>query len=85
MQFQFRIDDANVVTIQLQLQKAGDDSPLAGPEVIAAAIADAKLSNVTQDQLFDLAGQILDYFSTSVASQKPSNSDWFENEWMPNI
>lgn len=82
MQLQFRIDDTNYVTIDLQLQTATLGGPATGPEVLAAVVTDSKLSRLSHDQLLDLVGQVVDYFSRSQEGQKTS-ADWFEEEWLP--
>lgn len=80
MQFQFRVDDDNYLTIELQLQVAGPESAQNGPELIAATVVDSKLSMLQDDELFDLAAQIVDYFSRSQADHG-APSDW-RAEWL---
>lgn len=75
MQLQFRIDDTNYVTVSFQLQKSGNSGFTDGPEVIAATIADSKLSDITNDQLFDLAAAVLEHFEQPQASSGTS-PDW---------
>lgn len=81
MQLQFRIDDNNVITVDLQLQRASALGHEGRAEVIAAVVSDAKLSNLQADELLDLAGQAIDMLTT-VQQQRPS-SDWFTDEWLP--
>lgn len=84
MQFQFRIDDSNSVTFNVQLANADSSGFADGPEVIAATVLDEKLSQLSFDQIVGLAAQLVDYFSrpqeSGIASRAP---DWFEQEWLP--
>lgn len=76
MQFTFRIDDANFVTFKLKLQDAGDQSFVDGPEVIAAIITEQALPDIEIDQLYSVAGQILDHVTTRVQEPVALKDDW---------
>lgn len=82
MQFQFRIDDNNYITFDLQLQAASVAGYQDGPELIAAIESDSKLSQLEHDAIFDIAGQIVDYFSRDQQQTSPG-ADWYEKEWLP--
>lgn len=77
MQLQFRVDDNNSLTVDFKLSKASPGGFTDGPEIISAVVSDSKLSDLTADQLFDLAGQIVDYFSQPHQEPKPvAEGDW---------
>ena len=80
MQFEFRIKGGDSVTINCQLSAAGAHSPEDGPELIAASIADTELSQLTEADLFNLAAQIVDYFSRDQQAPKKAG-DWYD-EWL---
>lgn len=82
MQLTFRIDDNNYLTFDLQLQASGPAGYQDGPELIAAAVSDSKLSQLEHDAVLDIAGQVVDYFSRDQQSTSPG-PDWFEKEWLP--
>ncbi len=84
MQLQLRIDDNNYVTIEFQLQTPDTNSPADGPELIAATVIDSKLSNLKSDELFDITGQVVDYFNRPQgAPERRPGYDWFNDEWLP--
>jgi len=80
MQLTFRIDDRNYLTFDLRFQTAGPGSYASGPELIAASIADTELSQLTEADLFNLAAQIVDYFSRDQQAPKKAG-DWYD-EWL---
>lgn len=83
MQLTFRIDDSNYVTTDLRIQATGDDGYADGPEVIAAVVSDSKLSNIEQDQLLDLAADVLDFLAAKHPVKTGPRPDWYENEFLP--
>ena len=78
MQFEFRIGNAESVTIDLQLAPPGSDSAVLGPEVVAASVSDSKLSKLSKDDVFSIAAQVVDYFSRPETTSNPG--DWYD-EW----
>lgn len=76
MQLQFRIDDTNYVTVQCELSKPRAGQSADGPEVTAAVVVDSKLSNLEIDDIFDVAGQILDHLTATAPPAPSPNEDW---------
>lgn len=81
MQFQFRADNGDYLVFNLQLGSAPNDPSGDGTAIVKAAIADSKLSHFTQDDLLDLAGEIVDHFSSPVSSGPAP--DWYQDEFLP--
>lgn len=75
MQLQFRIDDNNYVVFQLELSAASPESGTDGPEVIATVVTESKLSDLSADELYDLAGQVCDQVGRAVP-QPAQVADW---------
>lgn len=75
MQLKIGLDDNNYITVAIQLQKADDNGPNHGPEIIAATITDTQLSDIGQAELLDIAAQTIGYFEANEASQRPA-ADW---------
>ena len=63
MQLTIRIDDANTLTFNVQLQIANPDRPQDGTEVVSATIADENLSHIETDDLLDITQQVLDFLT----------------------
>lgn len=82
MQFQLRVDDDNYVTFALQLQRTVGASADDGPELIAATITDSKLSELSENDIYGLAEQLVDYLSRDQSPQD-SPKDWFRDSWLP--
>lgn len=80
MQLQLRIDNDNYVTIDFQLSPADTGQLAASPEIAAATITDRKLSQLKETDLFDLTGQLVDYFTTQQQALAPQ-ADW-RDEWL---
>lgn len=77
MQFTFRIDSDNYITYKLSLQNVSNGEFRDGTEVVAAVIADKKLSNIEMDDLLDVAGQLLDHVTPRHRPTADSpNEDW---------
>lgn len=82
MQLKLWIDDNNQITIDFQLQNSADNGFADGAEVIAATITNSKLSDIGKTQLFDLTGQLVDYFSRPADSAGSAvDHDW-RTEWL---
>ncbi len=82
MQFQFRVDDDNFLTFDIQLQRAMLGASETRAELVAATLSDSKLSNLAEGDILDIGAQIVDMLTTSAQSQSPS-ADWFNEEWLP--
>ena len=84
MQLQFRIDDNNFIAVNLTLSANDSNNSEHRPEVSAAVVVDSKLSDLSDVELLDLAGQALDYIQSEVSpAAKSPSGDWFTNEWLP--
>lgn len=82
MQCQFRIDDNNYIDVDFKLQAAGDGSPLAGPEIIAATITKTQLSDLKADDVFNIVGQIVDYFAVGATPERAGPEPDWRQEWL---
>lgn len=76
MQFKIWIDDGNYLIVSAKLQDAGTGKSADGPEVLAAAIVDAKLSNIESDELLDVVGQVVDHLTASKQPPASPQEDW---------
>ena len=88
MQFQIRIDDGNFVTVDASLSNVGQFGGEGVPEVGAAVVTNGKLSDLTQDQLFDVVGQCIDILTAKAADPVQPGPDWrdaFRRGQDPNV
>ena len=76
MQLTIRIDDANTLTFNVQLQIANPDRPQDGTEVVSATIADENLSHIETDDLLDITQQVLDFLTPSDNTSIDPDEDW---------
>ena len=80
MQFTIRVDANNHLTVSTILRKSDDPQYADRPELAAATISDKQLSDITENQLFDILGQVIDHFThTDVPAPTGPNEDWREN------
>jgi len=82
MQLKIWLDDTNYITIAAQLQAPGSNGYGDSPEIIAATIVDRKLSNIQEDQFFDLTAAILEHFERpQQKGNDGAQADW-RTEWL---
>ena len=75
MQLKFWLDETNFLTVECTLSADDESGPDGFVEVTAAVIADSQLSNILQDQLLDIIGQIADHLGTAQQVPAPA-ADW---------
>lgn len=75
MQLKLWIDDDNYLTVNMRVQNIDDGSPEGGVELSAVYVEDKKLSNITEAQILDLAGQVADALTT-IEQAPPAKEDW---------
>lgn len=81
MEFTFKVDSDNFITFDTRIQRAGADSYGSSAEVVSAVVSKQELSQLTADDILDIASQLVDYVSREQKPSKPS--DWFADEWLP--
>ncbi len=79
MHLQLRFDDGKILTVDCQFQTVNFGQPEAGSELIAATIANSELSHDEIARVFDVTGQVVDYFSRD-QSTEGRQPDW-QDEW----
>ena len=83
MQLKLWIDDNNYLTFDILMDRNGLTGHDAVPEIGAASLTDSKLSNLRQDQILAITGDLLDYVNAEKTPAQQPAGDWFTNEWLP--
>jgi Zn-dependent membrane protease YugP len=80
MQLKIWINDSNYITYKLSLSASDNASNGLGPEVVDALIAEQKLSDITEAEILELTGQIIDHYDARNAPQAQPvvEEDWRE-------
>ena len=76
MLVELRIDNTEYVALNVRTQNVSDTSAEDIHEVVAAVIANEKLSKLQVNQVFDIVGQALDYFAEPTSEFTSAPKDW---------
>ena len=80
MQCRIWFNNANYFDVDISVSNVGMPGAESGPEVIAAVVADTKLSNTTLDRACDIVAQALDYINPRMAVVPETAGDLFGDE-----